>query len=371
MEKNCNLLILTARFGNGHISVANAIKEHVLNANNEYKIKIFDICEVLIPKKSRFIYQGYDSMVKKAPFIYNYSLYHGLPGKLYKKLRLSSEDRYLENFHNLIKENEPDAILSVFPLGTEVASIYKDVYKNNIPLFTCITDVVDTDEWLHPNNDLYFISHKCMAAKLAKKGISPEKLVVTGIPVRKKFFEKLNRRQLRNQLDFKKNDIIIMITGGGLGRLPDNLLFYRWLDTRKNVKTIIITAQNKKLNKKLKMLKLKNSRIYEYIDNIADYMNIADLTIGKGGGVTLFESIVSTLPMIVYKPELNQEIENSWFVSSQGIGVVAKNISELKNLINIMLLEEHKEKVIDNIKQLKKQVRMDIMVEKIMSTRID
>ena len=371
MDKSCNLLILTAHFGNGHVSVANAIKEHVLSANNEYKIKTFDIWEVLIPEKSKYIYQAYNSMIKKAPFIYNYSLYHKLPEKLYKKLRLSSEIRNLENFNKLINENEPDAILSVFPLSTEVASIYKDMYSKDIPLFTCITDVVDTDEWLHPNNDLYFISHKCMADKLVKKGIPPEKIVVTGIPVRKDFFQNNNRRELRNQLGFKNNDVIIMITGGGLGRLPDNLLFYKWLDALENIRTVIITAQNKKLNKKLGMLKLKNSRIYEYINNVSDYMNIADLIIGKGGGVTLFESIVSTVPIIVYKPELNQEIENSWFISSQDIGAVAKDIRDLKRLINIMLFEDHKEKVADNIKQLKEQVRMDIMVEKIMNTTID
>jgi processive 1,2-diacylglycerol beta-glucosyltransferase len=371
MGEKCNLLILTARFGDGHISVANAIREHALSADSGYKVKIFDICDVLIPEKADLMYKCYDAMVKRAPYVYNYTMYHGLADRIYKRIRQMSGDKYLENFDKVIKENEPDAILSVFPVCTDAASVYKESYESDIPLFTCITDVVDSDEWLHPNNDMYFIPHQSMADKLVRKGVPPEKIMATGIPVRKEFYEKRDRCGMKELLGYKKDDFVIIIMGGGLGRIPDNLLFYRWLDRRRSVRTVIITARNARMNRNLRMMRLKNCRIFEYIDEISDYMNAADLIVSKGGGVTLFESIVSRLPMIVYRPELNQELENSRFISSQGIGSVSRNIGDLKRTIKAIMAEGCSEKMMDSIRLLSEEIHTGIMIEKIMEAKMD
>jgi processive 1,2-diacylglycerol beta-glucosyltransferase len=372
LSEKCNLLILTARFGGGHISVANAVKDRLICADSDYMVSMFDICDVLIPERADLLYRCYDAMVRKAPYIYNYSMYHGLAEKIYMRVKLSSEgDRCFENFDRLIREMEPDAILSVFPVCTDAASIYKGATNSDIPLFTCITDVVDTDEWIHPNNDIYFVSHESMAESLARKGVPPEKMMVTGIPVRKEFFGNGDRVGLREKLGFGEEDFVIIIMGGGLGRVPDSALFYMWLNRRRNVKTVVITTRNSTLNRKLRMLKLRNCRIFEYLEDISDYMGCADLIVSKGGGVTLFESIASGLPMVVYKPELNQELENSRFITSQGIGVVAKSIGDLKRTIRDMMSGEVRESIVERIRPLREAVRTDIMVETIMNTKKD
>lgn len=367
MTEKCNLLILSSRFGNGHISAANAIKECLLSVNKDYKVNIIDFCEVLIPEKSNLFYQIYDSIIKKVPTIYNYCMRCELSNKIYKKLRLKSEDKNLQNFDYIINKYNPDIILSVFPVATEIASAYKDIYKKQIPLYTCITDMVDSDEWLHPNNNLYFVPNKCIAEKIFKKGVPEEEIVASGIPIRKEFFKKYDKSELKEVLGFKNDDIIILIMGGGLGRLPENLIFYKWINKKGNVKTIIITAQNKILYKKLKKLDLINCRIYEYVDEIYKFMSIADFIVSKGGGVTLFESIVSLLPMIIYKPELSQELENSKFILRHELGFVAKNLSDLVKFINIMLYENLTDKFIDNMKCLGKDVCMDNIIEKILT----
>ena len=64
------VLILTGRFGSGHISAAEAVREVLMDSNN-VKVEIVDIVDYAFPFMSKSIYKNFNAIVEKSPNIYN------------------------------------------------------------------------------------------------------------------------------------------------------------------------------------------------------------------------------------------------------------------------------------------------------------
>lgn len=369
MHSKCDILILTARFGNGHIIASNAIKEYIQIQNSNINIKIVDLYEIINPILYKSMYKGYEMLIKNGYKLYNMYYYKKNNSDLLLKIDTASKTSY-QRFEKYIDEVNPKTIISTFPICTGYTAKYKRKRSSSIPLLTCITDIVDSNEWIYEENDVYFVPTKDIKDKLIMKGIEDNKIEITGIPIRRKFIKNMNKNSLREEYGYSHEDFIILMMGGGLGILPDEDEFYNWISSEyKNIKIIIITGNNKNLYNKLNKVeeKIDNIKVIEYTDNVAEYMNMADLLISKAGGITLFEAIASKLPLIIYKPTLGQEMENSKFVEEESIGYVADNVEELKNTINEILVHSEKTEIIlESLDDISKNINMNKLVDKIL-----
>ncbi len=113
--------------------------------------------------------------------------------------------------------------------------------------------------------------------------------------------------------------------GGGLGLLPKSEQFYKELNSLEGVKTTVITGNNKKMYYKL-YGRYENIEVVGYTNEVYKYMKDSDLIISKPGGITLFETIYSELPILAFNPFLQQEIDNASFILNNEIGrILGKN----------------------------------------------
>jgi UDP-N-acetylglucosamine:LPS N-acetylglucosamine transferase len=367
MKDKCDILILTATFGLGHIFVSKAIREHIKSFDKNINVKIADIFEITTPKLYKGVYKGYEFLIKSNSKIYNYFYYKknssesSQMDKVFYKM-------YLSKFAEYIREVKPKVIVSTFPMCSGLVSMYKDEYLDNTPLITCITDVVDNWEWIHKNTDKYMVATPHIKENLIQKGIDKVKIEVTGIPVRRDFLNRNKSKYILKKYNVENDDFIIMMMGGGMGLLPEDKDFYNWLNQLKGVKTIILTGKNNELYEKLSEYKdLDNIRVLEYTDNISEIMVNSDILITKAGGVTLFEAIASWLPVIVYKPILGQEIENAKFIVDRQIGTVAESIEDLKEKINKVITDRHyRDNLYTNVRNISKNIDMVKLTEKIL-----
>ncbi|QZY56389.1 MGDG synthase family glycosyltransferase [Crassaminicella profunda] len=354
-NKKEHVLVLTANFGSGHVTVAKAIKEQLAVYNNRLNIKVIDIFEILSPHLNNELYKGYEVLIKKTHNIYNYFYRKksnkeiGMDKIIYKI--------YLSKIAKYIQKLNPKFIVSTFPVCSGFVSMYKGKYKSTLPLITCMTDVVDHCEWIYPNTDKYLVPTNKIKEQFIYKGIHKDKIYVTGIPVRKDFLDKYENEKIRRTLNIKDSEFVLLMMGGGLGLLPKDKELYEWLDSLENVKTIIVTGTNKKQYRDLvQNLNLKNTIVKGFTNEVAGLMKHADLLITKAGGVSIFEAIHSELPMIVYEPILAQEIENGKFIENSGIGEIIKNTKELKEKVNTFIKNREKRTQLKmNIKRIKQQ----------------
>ncbi|PKM95137.1 MAG: hypothetical protein CVU84_07385 [Firmicutes bacterium HGW-Firmicutes-1] len=364
MQNKFDVLILTAGFGTGHVAVSQALKEHILAENSGLRVHIVDFYEIIHPVFHKIMYKGYEVLVRQMPQLYN--KYYYAKEKHFFLLKLDTTSRYsIKKFDSYMRDINPKVVISTFPSCTGYLAKYKKEYRSKMPLLTCITDVVDNNEWLYKENDLYFVADPLLKEGLMNKGISKNKIVVTGIPIRTRFIHNEETQILKEQLGYKPEDRIILLMGGGLGLLPRNEIFYKWLGNLKNVKIVALTSKNNGLYHKLQELQDVNIRLFEYCDKVPEYMRIADILIGKSGGITMFEAIASTLPIIVYKPILGQEIENCNYIREKGIGYIADDIRGLKQTILNCLDEDVRDTLMKNLQGLQQAIDMKLLGEKI------
>ncbi len=365
MDK-CDILILTAMFGGGHLAVANAIQEYIQEIDPSIQIMKKDFYEIANPLTYKGMYKGYELLVKNAHMVVN--RYYNIKNKndLVKDLDTASKSN-LEKLKKYIEMVRPSLIISTFPICTGYVSKLKLNENETIPLVTCITDVVDTNEWIYEGTDLYLVACKEVKQGLIAKGIQESKIKVTGIPIKKEFIQE-DPSNVKLELGFRENDTVLLIMGGGLGLLPENNAFYEWLNELDHTKCVILTGKNKGLFNKLSVPQAyKNIQVIKYTTQVAKYMRASDLLISKAGGITLFEAIASELPMIVYKPVLGQEVINSQFIDKHRIGWIASNKDELKQTLLQKITDPQLRKdARRQLKFLKGNIDMEVLASSIL-----
>ena len=303
-----NILILTGRFGMGHVKAAEAIREQIYRENPDSRVETVDFIDYMFPTLSRGIYKGFNFLVSRCSGLYN-----ALNKAAGKNSGVPMKLTFTKRIDKLIATHQPDVIVVAFPVCSQYISSYKRMRRCNIPLYTYITDITAHDEWIAPGTDRYFVGDITTKNALLSKGVSEDKIVISGIPVRECFYQEYRKK------DNTRKEILIM--GGGLGLIPSSENFLRKISVRRDIKLTVITGKNERLRAELSE-KFPHAEIVGYTDKVHEYMKRADLVVTKAGGITTFEAIASKTPLYVIKPFLEQEFGNAQYIEGHNIGRV-------------------------------------------------
>lgn len=327
-QNNKTILILTAQFGAGHISAANAIKDYICEYNDNYNIVIQNFINASLPRINKPMVKMYENNTKYMPELYNY--YYYLKKSFSSKYDISHMI-YTPKLSEYIIDVNPDLIISTFPLAASCVYNFNLKHKDNpIPCVTVITDVVDSLEWIYPNTDMYFVPSQEIRNRLVQKGISPESIKVTGVPINKNFYVE--------EREYIPGKYRLLLLGGGRGLFDFDENFMHWIDKfvgiyKDIIEVTIVTGKNKKLYEHLTEKKpVNNIKVLGFVTNMHELIKEYDLMLTKPGGATLFEAIHSKTPIIVRLPKVGQEIENAKFIVDKGIGIIYSDEDDLKEI---------------------------------------
>ncbi|WP_206459945.1 MGDG synthase family glycosyltransferase [Anaerovorax sp. IOR16] len=351
-----NVLILTGKFGMGHIAVAQALKEEIMEKYPTANIACSDIFEYTMPEYAESIYKTFALVAKSGNSFYNL---------IYKQTDHKNVNDtsfwcrfFKKKLQNLFLETQPDVIISTLPLCSRLVSWYKEEVGASFTLVTCITDISSHEEWIHKNTNYYLVGSKLVKRMLLLKGVYEEKIFVTGIPVRKAFHritDDFDGKKVNKKLGQKASKHLLVM-GGGLGLLPRTKEFYEGLNSLNGVRTTVITGNNKKLYNLING-RYENVEAVSYTKNVAMYMNDADVIMTKPGGISIFEALFCEKPLLLFRPFLQQEVNNMRFVLRNHVGTVISGKEEecLALIKKTMQDETNLERMKANIKTLKEQ----------------
>ena len=183
-----------------------------------------------------------------------------------------------------------------------------------------------------------------MKSDMIELAIPASKIFVTGIPVSKRFNQTYDRKQVCKSFDLDPDkDVVLFFAGGeyGLGR-SNTILTLKALERLfPDIQVIAISGKNKKMHDKFNNIVSRTEsssriKIVSFTDKIPELMSISKYVITKAGGLTISESLVSNLPIIVMNPIPGQEEENAQFLVDEDVAIWVKkndNIARvLKNL---------------------------------------
>lgn len=340
-----NILIFYGSYGGGHLSAAKSIKAFIENNYSDCKVNMIDCIEYINKYVNKVSTSAYKELAKKAPWAWKLVYKDSKNGAL-AKISTASNKTMAYKLFGLISELNPDIIISTHPFSSQMCGYLKKKKKIDIPVATILTDYQIHEQWLEFSEHLeyFFVSNEQMKQDMIQKGIDSSKVFVTGIPVSEKFLQKYNRKKICKDLNLNpENEVILFFAGGefGLGRKTTILMLKALIRLFSKLQVVAISGKNKKMNNKFKeLVKATESddriKIIEFTSKIPEIMSISKFVITKPGGLTVTESLVSNLPILIINPIPGQEEENAQFLEKNGVGIWIKENSNiarhLKNL---------------------------------------
>lgn len=338
--ENKKILILYAPFGAGHKMAANAIENVFKEKYPEVEIKNVDILDFGFKIFRQAAPLLYDYITIKTPFLYKwiYDFYNH--SSRYKFLNYASSFLIKKTkFINLIKDFNPDFILSTNPLPMQLVS--KTKKKNIIDILSAnvCTDFGFHSFWHNFDVNYYFVANNEVKKSLILHDVAKESVKVTGIPIGLKFGKETDRGKILRDLNFNASRPVLLIVGVKI--VYKNLLKVIESVKEKNesVQFIVVAGRDKNLQKELKKSKIINDpsiRVFNFVDNLDEYMGIADLIFTKPGGLTVSECLAKGLPMIINDIMPGQEQDNVDYLVSCGAGIEAESVEEVvQNIVDL------------------------------------
>ena len=343
------ILIFYASFGGGHLSAAKSIEKYLQKSYNNITVELIDCMKYVNKTIEKISTSAYKEMAKKAPWAWG-KIYEGSQKGPLAHISSKANSFMAIKLLKLLREKNPDIVISTHPFGSQMCSYLKRKGKVNFKIATIMTDFKSHDQWLvgADYTDFFFVSNTDMQKELMKKNIEENKIIVTGIPVREEFLIQHNKEQILADLDFTTAKKTILFFGGGefgLGKDMTLNVFECLLSKCPETQIIAISGRNEVMKNKFESLVeqyLRNQdvRIFEFTDKVAEYMSIANLVVTKPGGLTSSESLVSHLPMVLINPIPGQEEENAEFLESKKVAKWIKKDDDINFILNILVNDE-------------------------------
>lgn len=335
-----NMIILTGRFGMGHVKAAEAIREQILKEKKADKVEIIDFMDYMFPTMSSHIYKGFNFLVSRCSGLYN-----ALNKAAGKSGGVPLKAAVTKKIDRLLEEHQAAAVIVAFPVCSQYISAYKRMRRCDIPLYTFITDITAHEEWIAPGTDKYFVGDISTKNTLLSKGVEEERIVISGIPVRDCFSSEGEQK--------KEDQKEVLIMGGGLGLIPSSQEFLKKLIQREDIKVTLIAGKNEKLRREIKD-KYPQIETIGYTDSVDIYMKRADVIVTKAGGITTFEAMAARTPLYIIKPFLEQEYGNARYIEEHNIGRVVWNeqTDEAEDIIRFLENDDLREVMKANMKTI-------------------
>lgn len=333
-----NILIFYGSYGGGHLSAAKSIKAYIENNYSDYKVNMIDCIEYINKYVNKVSTNAYKELAKKAPWAWKLVYKDSKNGAL-AKISTVSNKTMAHKLLGLISELNPDIIISTHPFSSQMCGYLKKKKKINIPVATVLTDYKIHEQWLEFSEYLeyFFVSNEQMKQDMIKKKIDEAKIFITGIPVSEKFLLNYDRKKICEEFELNpENEVVLFFAGGefGLGRKTTILMLKALIRLFSKLQVVAISGRNKKMNNKFKeLVKATESeeriKIIEFTSKIPELMSISKFVITKPGGLTITESLVSNLPILIINPIPGQEEENAEFLEQNGAGIWIKENSNI------------------------------------------
>ena len=345
------VMIFYAAYGGGHLSAARSIKENIETNYSNVEVKLVDCMEYVNKFVNKVTTKAYSEMAKKAPRTWGKVYWESQKGPL-AHISTTSNKVLSIKLNKLLKDFEPDIIISTHPFGTQMCAYLKKLGKLNATIATVMTDYAPHDQWLVFNHyvDYYFVSHEGMKNKLHEKGIPNEKIFATGIPLSNKFLLKYDKSEILESFGLSPDRKTVLFFGGGefgLGKTQTFKIFKSFVECHENIQIVAIAGKNPKMKESFEHLvdeldKHDYVKILEYTNKVPELMSISDLVVTKPGGLTTTESLASGLPIVVINPIPGQEEENASYLEENKVAIWIKKDDNIEEILNSLFASPDK-----------------------------
>ncbi len=356
------LLIVYARYGDGHLQAAAALSD------------CFSRHGIAEAKQVDLLAQAHPFLNEISKFVYrkSYSLFPRVYGWVYDTTKGMKADsafgQWLHSFGaskllKLIQREQPDAVVHTFP--SLALPIITNRIGRRIPMFNVVTDFDLHMRWVHPQVDKYYVATDDLRVQLTGMGVGDHRIAATGIPLRTSFSRELSeqeRGQIARRYEIASDKPIVLLMAGTYSNVANMRKLCVRLAGNEHIHTVIVCGRDRFVQAQLlrQFASRSNVTVLGYVERIDELMRLAACIVTKPGGLTMSEAIEAGLPIFLYRPVPGQERQNAVYLQRKGAAVIASSTEELYRAIDRLLNDaEQRAAMRQAIDSLRKQYAAD------------
>lgn len=331
------ILIATVTAGGGHLQAAAALEEAWGAAFPEDDLKRVDLLD-FVPKLQKRVYaEGYVKLIEHAPELYAMVFKQTDNPALIRKL--TNFRRHLarhtnRKFVRFLGEFCPDVVICTHFLPVEIMGHAKQQARRQgkgSPLTVCIvTDFEAHAFWMEQAVDLYCVAAEETKASLLARGVRPEDVVVTGIPIAARFSQTLEPRAIRRRFGLRDDLPTLLVLGGGFGMGPVAEILEALDKVEREFQTLVVAGRNAALRQELAGQDRRHpTHVLGFVGNMHELMAVTDLIVTKPGGLTTSEALAMGKPLFILNPIPGQEAANSDFLLERGAAAKVNRVEDV------------------------------------------
>ena len=321
------VLVIHASAGAGHMKAAEAVYQGIQRSPG-HDVLLVDALDYSSFLFKRFYKQTYFFLIARIPFLWGFLFcLLDLPWlqPVVRWLRRAQNRLHTPQLHQLMIKGQFDAIIMTHFMPTEIAAALKRSGKITSRLITVITDYDVHRIWLADGIDTYTVASEWTKEKLKTIGIASERILVSGIPTDEKFSSRGDITALKERLGLAKDAFTVLIATGSFGIGPIEQI----VRTLKDFQVIVICGHNRSLFHSLNSQNLPYVHVQGLVNNMYEWMAVADVMVTKPGGLSISEALVSQLPLIFFNAIPGQETGNVRVLKTYGIGISGCRVDEI------------------------------------------
>lgn len=353
-----NVLIFTASTGGGHKRAAAAIEAKIKSLSPETNVTVIDGMKAIGKFYDKTVCKGYHIMATKTPAVYGKLYRLTDKKKTFAKTVVKSNEIMANKLLKVINENNPDIIIICHAFITNMVSRLKQKGKLDVKAISLITDYDSHRTYISSYIDAFVLAEPHMKRKLCEEyGVAEDKIFPLGIPTFDRFSAKETKEEICARERLNPEIPTVLMMAGSFGVTGILGIYEQLAKSSEDIQIIVITGRNIKLfdhfDKKIQELGTShNTKLMYFVDNVEDYMHVADLIVTKPGGLTVTESIACNLPMALYSAYPGQEKDNVDFLLEQHAAMLIDKKNGAQDILSLLNSPEKLEQMKENCQKL-------------------
>jgi len=252
---------------------------------------------------------------------YDRCLLKSLSGPVRTAFEVAARHKMLEYVRGI----SPDVIICTQAIPCEMLCVLRARGYLHVPVIAVSTDFRVHVYWIHPEVERYCVACEKSKDDLVERGVSPEKIAVTGIPISADFAARLDRATARKKLGLPETGKVVLMMGGGYGLVPYKKLLGPILDVDHVHVVPVLGVGDKDPRSLTSTFPEDRLSVLGYVDNVHEWMDAADVLVSKPGGLTCAEAVAKEIPFVMTSPLPGQEEKNIPYMLQSGAAVYGKS----------------------------------------------
>ena len=326
-------LFVSASIGAGHHQAQMAVQDALRAKGVALQEMQSDVVAYLNAAERSWTVDLYALEVKYAPWLYEW-FYHATDHQRpFSMIEFFCRWVGLSGMSSDVTRLRPEVVLSTYwssvPLADKVRRRSGLDFLNAL----IVTDYRAHRHWVRPEAELLMVAAPETKEQMIKRGLSPDKVVVTGIPISPKFGALMgaDKAALRQKHGLRPDLPLILLSGGGTGSYrAQNAVLTELGNLGERVQVLVLAgAQGRGVTQ------LGGATLHRlgFTTDFPELLAAADVVVGKAGGLTVAEATTLGVPMVIHEPIAGQEEYNADYLVRHGAALWAHSLGELRSLV--------------------------------------